>query len=265
MRLPRSLFRYSTRMPLRDEALTARLKDLAQKYPRFGYRRIAVMLRWQSGQAVNSKRVYRVWHAQALCLPKRRPRRRRPGTEEPVLPSTSRNLVWCYDFVSDRSADGRNLKLLTIVDEYTRECLAIEVARSIRSEHVIETLQNLMEVYGKPRYIRSDNGSEFTAKAVISWLTSNEIGPVYIGPGKPWQNGHNESFNGKFRDECLNREWFANLGEAQTLVEHWRHHFNHERPHSSLNYRTPAEAGQYRLLPLPEVAKPNRSNGPKFG
>lgn len=255
MHLSRSALCYRHRMPRRDQALNEKLKELSQTYPRFGYRRIAVMLRWQLDQPINTKRIYRLWRKQNLCLPKRRPRRRRPGTEAPVLPSTGRNLVWCYDFVSDRSADGRNLKLLTIVDEYTRECLAIEVARSMRAEQVVETLQNLMEFYGKPRYIRSDNGSEFTAKAVISWLTKNEIGPVYIGPGKPWQNGHNESFNGKLRDECLNRDWFADLQEAQDIVGRWRDHYNHERPHSALNYRTPAEAGNYRMLPVPKLAE----------
>jgi putative transposase len=150
------------------------------------------------------------------------------------------NTVWSYDFVHDRTANNRTLKLLCVVDEYTRECLAIEVARSIRSQDVILTLSRLMRLYGKPSYIRSDNGAEFTAAAVMCWLRDQHVGSAFIQPGSPWQNGTVESFNGKLRDECLNREWFTSAQEARVVIEQWRTFYNHRRPHSSLGYRPPA-------------------------
>jgi putative transposase len=149
--------------------------------------------------------------------------------------------VWSYDFVFDRTASGRNMKLLCVIDEHTRECLAIEVHRWIRSQDVILTLSRLMRVYGKPQYIRSDNGSEFTAAAVMRWLRDQSIGPVYIKPGSPWQNGFTESFNGKLRDECLNREWFKDIVEARQIIERWRIFYNDQRPHSAIGYRPPSQ------------------------
>ena len=165
---------------------------------------------------------------------------RLPGGEAP-------NAVWCYDFVHDRLADGRSLKLLCVVDEYTRECLAIEVGRSIRSQDVIVTLSRLMRLYGKPACIRSDNGAEFTALRVMKWLQDEKIGPIFIQPGSPWQNGFVESFNGKLRAECLNREWFLTRREAKVVIERWRQFYNHQRPHSSLGYRTPVEIREEAL------------------
>jgi transposase InsO family protein len=159
----------------------------------------------------------------------------RPGEPRP-------NSVWTYDFVHDRLADKTNLKLLCVLDEHTRECLAIEVARSMSSMTVIQTLARLMRLHGKPTFIRSDQGAEFTAGAVMRWLRDQNVGPVFIAPGKPWQNGYVESFNGKLRDECLSREWFRDLREARVLIERWRLFYNERRAHSALGYRTPAAA-----------------------
>ena len=166
------------------------------------------------------------------------------------------NSVWTYDFVFDQTANGRTLKLLCILDEHTRECLAIEVASLDPITGVILTSARLMRLYGKPQYLRSDHGAEFTAAAVMRWLRDQNVGPVFIAPGSPWQNGYVESFNGKLRDECLNREWFRDIHEARILIEQWRHFYNHRRPHSALKYRTPnqaltamAEPGQTRCQP----------------
>jgi len=155
------------------------------------------------------------------------------------------NHVWAYDFVFDACANGQQLKCLTLIDEFTRECLAIDVAGSIRSSRVIETLKRLISTRGAPRYLRSDNGPEFVSKAILEWLDSENIETALIDPGKPWQNGADESFNGKFRDECLSIEWFRSRREAKVVIETWRRHYNAVRPHSSLDYRTPFEFKQH--------------------
>ena len=157
------------------------------------------------------------------------------------IPSTQANHVWAYDFVFDACANGQQLKCLTVIDEYTRECLAIDVAGSIRSGRVIDVLSKLVSVRGAPRHMRSDNGPEFVSRAVLQWLSATKIETALIDPGKPWQNGANESFNGKFRDECLGMQWFKNRIDAKILIEDWRQEFNSERPHSSLGNRTPEE------------------------
>jgi putative transposase len=239
--LSRSSIVYTPKQPLKDKPLVESIKELSEKHPRFGYRRIGVMLGWQMNETMNAKRVYRIWKMLNLQLPKKRPRRRRSSSDPIKLQSKHINHVWSYDFVSDRTANGQKLKILVIVDEYTRECLALEVAASIRAHHLIDTLSRLMTLHGRPRFIRSDNGPEFTAKAVIQWLTDNNIGPAFIKPGSPWQNAYVESFNGKFRDECLSREWFYNRKEASVIIEKWRNHYNHERPHSSLDNQPPAK------------------------
>lgn len=239
--LSRSNMLYKPKQPAKDKPLAESVKALSEKYPRFGYRRIAVMLGWQRNEKINVKRVYRIWKMLNLQLPKKRPRRRRPGSDPIKLQSKHSNHVWSYDFVSDRAANGQKLKILVIVDEYTRECLALEVAASIRAHHLIDTLSRLMTLHGRPKFIRSDNGPEFTANALIKWLTDNDIGPAFIKPGSPWQNAYVESFNGKFRDECLSREWFYNRKDAQVMIEKWRRYYNHERPHSSLDNQPPAK------------------------
>lgn len=239
--LSRSLLVYDSKQPIKDKPLMESVKNLSEIYPRFGYRRIAVMYRWKYQERINTKRIYRIWKMLNLQLPKKRPRRKRPGNTARELQSLHTNHVWSYDFVSDRTANGQKLKILVVVDEHTRECLALEVSASIRAHHLIDTLSRLMTLHGKPRFIRSDNGPEFTANALIKWLTENHIGPAFIKPGSPWQNAYVESFNGKFRDECLSREWFLNRKEAQVMIEKWRYSYNHERPHSSLNNQPPSK------------------------
>ena len=239
--MSRSLFSYHYKQPGKDMLLMEDIKRMSEKYPRFGYRRIAIMLSWQKNETVNSKRVYRIWKMLSLQIPKKRSKKRREGKNTLLPETTTANHVWSYDFVSDRCANGQKLKILVVVDEYTRECLTLEVAGSIKSNHLINTLDRLMTIHGRPKFIRSDNGPEFTAKLVIQWLTDHNIGPAFIKPGSPWQNAYVESFNGKFRDECLSREWFLNRKEAKILIENWRYRYNHERPHSSLGNLTPAQ------------------------
>lgn len=244
MDVARSTLDYQSRMPARDAELGLRLRSLAERHPRYGYRRAWAVLRRE--MLVNLKRVRRLWQLLDLSLAKRRPRQRARAISVRAVASQQVNYVWAYDFVHDGCASGQKLKMLTVIDEWTRECLAIEVGTRINSSRVIEVLARLMSLNGHPTYIRSDNGPEFVATRVKEWLTHSGVQTSFIEPGKPWQNGTNESFNGKFRDECLNREWFRNRAEAKIIVEQWRRHYNEERPHSSLNYRTPAQmrAGQ---------------------
>jgi putative transposase len=221
--------------------LMKRIRQLAAKHPRFGYRRIWACLK-REGTKVNVKKVYRLWKREKLSLPKKRPSKRRTKPSVGIMPKAEKaNQVWTYDFVFDQSLSGRSLKMLTLIDEYTRECLAVEVGISIKSEKVRAVLQRVCLEKGFPAMIRSDNGSEFIGQAVNDWLAENGIKPIFIEPGKPWQNGKCESFNGKLRDECLSREWFSSVKEAQVVIENWRRFYNLERPHSSLGYLTPLE------------------------
>jgi putative transposase len=193
----------------------------------------------REGLKVGKEACQRLWSEQGLQVPKKRPRRRIAGSRPRPLAPAQANSVWSYDFVYDACANGQKLKCLTVVDEYTREALAIDVAGSIRSSRVIEILAKLISVRGAPRYLRSDNGPEFVSTALLSWVVEQGIETALIDPGKPWQNGTNESFNGKFRRECLAMEWFRNRIEAMVVIEGWRQHYNTVRPHSSLNYATP--------------------------
>lgn len=229
---------YVLRRPEKDRPIAVQLMNTSQRFPRFGYRRAAAWL------GLGETQTKRLWRQLGLQLPRRRPRRRRTGSDIRLHGATQPNVVWTYDFVHDRLASGTALKLLCVLDEHTRECLAIEVARWIRSQDVVLTLSRLMKLYGKPQFIRSDNGAEFTAAAVMTWLRDQNVGPAYIAPGRPWQNGFVESFHGKLRDECLNREWFRDAREAKIIIERWRQFYNHERPHSALAYRAPARARQ---------------------
>jgi putative transposase len=192
---------------------------------------------------VNHKRVERIWRREGLKVPKRQKKRGRLWLNDGSCLRTRpeyANHVWSYDFVADRTKDGRPLKMLTLMDEYTRECLAIHVDRHIRSIDVLEILSDLFLLRGTPDYIRSDNGPEFTAELIRDWLTRLDVQTLYIEPGSPWENGYIESFNGKLRDEYLNGEIFYTLQEAQVLIESWRRQYNEERPHSALGYRPPA-------------------------
>jgi putative transposase len=234
--------RYGPKVASDEDALTASIVELASQYGRYGYRRITAMLRAE-GWRVNHKRVERIWRQEGLKVPQRQPKRGRLWLNDGScvrLRPEHRNHVWTYDFVFDRTHNGRPLKMLTVVDEYSRENLAIEVGRRLTSRDVIRVLAKLMLRYGVPEHIRSDNGPEFVAKAVREWLARLGTETLFIEPGSPWENGYIESFNGKLRDELLNGEIFYTLTEARVLIEMWRRHYNRVRPHSSLGYRPPA-------------------------
>jgi transposase InsO family protein len=226
-----------------DEALLVeRVVALASEYGRYGYRRVTVLLR-NEGWRVNHKRVERIWRAEGLRVPRKQPKRKRLWLSDGScvrLRPEHRDHVWSYDFVYERTEDGRPLRLLTVLDEYSRECLAIEVGRKLSSEDVLRVLGRLFVMRAIPSYIRSDNGPEFTAVAVREWLERVGVQTLFIEPGSPWENGYNESFNGKLRDEFLNGELFTSLWEARVLTEEWRREYNEVRPHSSLGYRPPA-------------------------
>lgn len=242
------------------EALTAAIVKLATQYGRYGYRRITALLR-QAGWTVNAKRVARLWRQEGLKVPQRQPKWGRLWLNDgsclhlrPEYP----NHVWAYDFMSDRTHDGRAFRLLTIVDEFTREALAIVVARKLTADDVLAALTDLFITRGCPAHLRSDNGPEFCAKSVRAWLAWLDVRTLFIEPGSPWENGYSESFNGKLRDELLDREIFYTLREAPVLIEWWRQHYNTVRPHSALSYRPPAPAARalptLTPLPLPALA-----------
>jgi putative transposase len=236
----RSGLRYESRLTQRDASASACMRELAAQYPRYGYRRVRILAA-RGGHAMSPGRAHRLWRSAGLQVPRKRPRRRVAASRPRPCPATGPNQVWAYDVVFDACANGQKLKCLTVVDEWTHDALAIDVAGSIRSGRVIEVLARLVSVRGAPRFLRSDNGPEFVSAAVLRWLTEAGIDCAFIAPGKPWLNGTNESFNGRFRDECLNMEWFRNRREAAALIEAWRVHFNTVRPHSSLGYLTPNE------------------------
>lgn len=233
---------YDPKMPEKDAPVINAMKELSRTYPRFGSRRIRIFLQ-RTGLTVGKERCSRLWAKAGLQIPKKR-RRKAAGTRLRPLAPAAINSVWSYDFVHDACANGQKLKCLTVVDEFTRECLAIDVGSSFRSSRVIEVLSRLMRIHGAPRYLRSDNGPEFVSKKLLAWVAAESLEIALIDPGKPWQNGTNESFNGKFRDECLSAEWFRNRMEAKVVIEDWRVHYNEVRPHSSLNYQTPHEFKQ---------------------
>jgi putative transposase len=237
----RSALDYRGRQAAKDAAVIARMKELSAQYPRYGYRRIRIFLD-RDGHTMSPGRAHRLWRSARLQVPRKRPRKRiaaaaRPRPQAPTGP----NQVWSYDFVFDHCANGQQLKCLTVTDEFTKEGLAIDVDGRIRSTRVIEVLSRLVSARGAPRFLRSDNGPEFVSKALLTWIVAQGIGSALIEPGKPWQNGVAESFNGKFRDECLSLEWFRSRAEAKVLIEKWRQHYNEIRPHSSLDYLTPNE------------------------
>ncbi|PYN72739.1 MAG: IS3 family transposase [Candidatus Rokuibacteriota bacterium] len=243
----RSTIGYVSRLIGPDADVVPPMRTLAAQYPRYGYRTIRIFLERQ-GHVLGTDRMYRLWRQEGLQVPKKRPRRRVATSRPRPLPPTAINHVWAYDFVFDTCANGQTLKCLTIIDEFTRECLAIDVAGGIRSARVIEVLTQLVSVHGAPRYLRSDNGPEFVARAILRWLQTAAIETAFIDPGKPWQNGADESFNGKFRDQHLSLQWFRNRVEAKVSIEAWRRHYNDVRPHSSLGYLTPAAFKAKHLL-----------------
>jgi transposase InsO family protein len=225
-----------------EEALTADIIRLASRYGRYGYRRITAMLR-SEGWTVNAKRVERIWRREGLKVPQKQPKRGRlwlnDGSCVRLRPEHP-NHVWSYDFVEGRTHNGRKFRMLNIIDEFTRECLAIRIDRKLNSSDVIDVLSDLFILRGVPGHVRSDNGPEFIAKAVREWIVAVGAKTAFIEPGSPWENGYCESFNSKLRDELLNGEIFYSLAEAKVIIEAWRRYYNTERPHSSLGYKPPA-------------------------
>jgi putative transposase len=242
---PRSTQRYEGLKADRDRALLERMVELSRENPRYGYRRVWALLR-REGCPVNKKRVHRLWRQEGLKVTERQRKRRRLLLGESENDCTRRRAkhkdhVWSYDFVMDLTEDGRRLKMMPVVDEYSRECLSIDVERSITAEDVVDRLASLFRGRGRPVFIRSDNGPEFVAKAIKRWLETSGVETLYIEPGSPWENAYSETFISRFSDELLKRELFGDLLEAKVLVEDYREHYNHDRPHSALGYQTPAQ------------------------
>jgi putative transposase len=239
LQLRRSTFGYQAR-PERNAELNTQLRELARRHPRYGYRRVWALLR-RRGQRVNKKHVHRLWKQARLQV--RKVTRQRRIAHRVMIPvqATQPGHVWTYDFLHDRCLKGTPLKVLTVMDEFTREGLALAVATSLPSARVLAILQGLVVLHGAPQFVRSDNGPEFIALAVRGWLAQHQMTTVYIDPGCPWQNGYGERFNGTVRDECLNMHVFQSVTEARVMLEAYRRQYNEERPHSSLGYRTPAE------------------------
>jgi putative transposase len=260
----RSTQRKIAKTPDDEAALTADIIALAIQYGRYGYRRITALLR-NAGWVVNVKRIERIWRREGLKVPAKQPKRKRLWLNDGScirLRPEHPNHVWSYDFVEDRTHDGRKYRMLNIIDEFTRECLAIRINRKLNSTDVIDVLSDLFILRGVPGHVRSDNGPEFIAKAVQDWITLVGAKTAYIEPGSPWENGYCESFNSKLRDELLNGEIFYSLKEARIVIESWRRYYNEVRPHSSLGYRPPAPAVLFperppaQPLPAPPGAQP---------
>lgn len=250
----RSTQRYQAILPDRDKGLVHAMKQTARRKPRFGYRRITALLQ-RAGWSVSTTRIERLWRLHGLQVPQRQRKRRYlhlgdSGARH--LSAEYRGHVWSYDFVFDVTENGRTLKAMPVVDEFTRECHSILVGRSIRAGDAVREIRRLVAIHGSPSFIRSDNGPEFVAKALRDDLASLGTETRYIEPGSPWQNAYVESFNARLRDEVLDRELFGNLLEAQALIEGWRQQYNKEHPHGSLGYKTPAEfARSQNLKPAP--------------
>lgn len=246
----------------------ADMHRLALRWPRFGYRRIAALL-VQEGWRLNVKRVHRLWKEHGLQIRRKARKRRRMGTSANACHRRRprhKDHVWSYDFVAERTERGGQMKLLSVVDEFTRECLTIQVARAFRGPDVVAVLEELFAIRGRPRYLRSDNGPEFACKAVKKWLGSCGVGTLFIEPGSPWENGYVESFNGKLRDECLDGELFLNRIETQYVVDRWRLDYNHYRPHSMLGWMAPAAFAAMcrgRRRPWPAAGSPLRAHPPQ--
>ncbi|MDD3021922.1 MAG: IS3 family transposase [Alphaproteobacteria bacterium] len=264
----RGLQRRKKIRPDDEAALTADIIRLASQYGRYGYKRITALLRVEGWQ-VNHKRVERIWRQEGLKVPAKHKKKGRLYLNDgscirlrPCWP----NHVWAYDFVADQLKDGTKIRTLTVIDEYTRECLSLRTGYSLKADDVMDVLTDLFITRGIPDHIRSDNGSEFTAKSIKAWLPKLGVETLYIEPGSPWENGYNESFNGRLRDECLNGETFYTLKEAQVILEQWRHHYNHIRPHTSLGYKPPAplartnapmKEGAFAYAPAPSFIHPS--------
>lgn len=264
---PRGTQRYAPRENEEERRLIARLHELVVIHPRYGYRFQTALLR-REGWRVNRKRVYRLWRQEGFQVPQKQRKKRRCGSRDGSClrrRAERKNHVWTWDFIFDRTANGRSLKWLSILDEYTRECLALEVNRTMTSEDVLDVLRDLFVRRGVPQHIRSDNGPEFIAVAIQKFLQATDVGPLYVEPGSPWQNGYAESFHSRLRSELLNAEVFDNVPEAKSLASSWQWDYNHHRPHSSLDYQTPAEFAALAAFapasapPAPPQTPPGRS------
>jgi putative transposase len=255
---PRSSQRYVGEKAGKDAALVERISALSVENPRYGYRRVWALLR-REGWEVNKKRVLRLWREQGLKVPQKQHKSRRVlgGGENGVTKRKAEypGHVWSYDFAMDSTEDGRRLKVMPVVEEYTRECLSLEGERSIKAEDVITTLHRLFIERGEPDYIRSDNGPEFIAEALKKWLAASGVKTLYIEPGAPWENAYSETFISRLRDELLERELFVNLKEAQILLEDYRDHYNNHRPHGALGYLTPMEFAAIEALSAQVLTK----------
>lgn len=250
--LNRTVQRYNLRKKCDENELRKDIVRLAEKYGRYGYRRITAMLKVE-GWKINHKRVERIWREEGLRVPQKQKKRGRLYFNEGScirLRPMYKNHVWSYDFVQDRLCNGKKIRMLTMIDEYSRKCLKIKVGYNLKSDDVLEALADLFLTEGIPEYIRSDNGSEFVAKSVQDFLAKIGVKTAYITPGSPWENGFNERFNGILRDELLNGEVFYSLKEAQVLTENYRNEYNQIRPHSSLNYQPPAPRAAVKILTL---------------
>ena len=261
---PRATQRRHLKTPDDEAALTAAIVRLATRYGRYGYRRIREML-VAEGWRVNVKRVYRIWRREGLKVPMKQPKRGRlwlnDGSCVRLRPERP-NHVWSYDFVQDRTQDGRSFRMLVVLDEFTRRCLAIVVARRLTSDDVLQCLTDLFVTHGPPEHIRSDNGPEFTGRAMLTWAHRHGIALRLIEPGKPNQNAYVESFNGRLRDECLNEHWFMSLAHARALIENWRREYNEERPKGSLGGLTPAQFA--KQLAIKAVTMPDGSKALRY-
>lgn len=259
---PRATQRQKPKAKGAEGRLVTRMLELVRPHPRYGYRRVWALLR-REGWRVNRKRVHRLWRQQGLKVPRKQRKKRRLGSSANSCvrrPAEHKDHVWAWDFLHDRTADGGPLKWFTLVDEYTRECLALEVRRGMTAQAVGVVLAGVVWARGVPRHIRSDNGPEFIARAIRAWMAAAGLEALYIEPGAPWENGFAESFNSKVRDELLNAEEFASLAEARVLAGQWKQEYNHVRPHSSLGYRTPAEYGE--MVPRADSAALRRPEEP---
>lgn len=239
----RSTQRYKPKVPEMDKPVIKDLLELHVKHPRYGYRMITIKLR-EKNWVINFKRVYRLWCQEGLKVPRKQHKRRHcaGGSENACHRKVPEhyNHVWSYDFVNERLENGRKVRMLVVIDKFTRECLALDIAKHFRGEDVVEVLRYLFAVRGWPKYIRSDNDPEFVSKAVQKWLEVSGVDTLYVAPGSPWENGYVESFNSRLRDELLNRELFLHIDELRYVADRWRMDYNHYRPHSSLGYMAPA-------------------------
>jgi transposase InsO family protein len=238
----RSTQRYKPKLPDKDKPVIKDMLELHVKHPRYGYRRITIKLREQDW-VINFKRVYRLWCQEGLKVPRKQHKKLCDGSSVNACHRKRPehyNHIWSYDFVTERLENGRKVRLLVVIDEFTRECLALDVARHFRGDDVVEVLRYLFAVRGCPDHVRSDNGPEFVSRAVQKWLKVSGVNTLYVAPGSPWENGYVESFNSKLRDELLNRELFLHIDELRYVADRWRMDYNHYRPHSSLGYMAPA-------------------------